>query len=111
MSASTPRTPRNGKGQRQKGDRFEREFVNFMLDANIPAIRVPLSGSTGYQKGDVRLKPASWPDPMFGELKRRKNLPEWIEKALGEHDFMAMRGDRGETLVVITAERFRDLLQ
>lgn len=103
---------RNGKCQRQRGDRFEREFVNFMLDGDIKAKRVPLSGATDFQKGDVVLYPASLGnDPLDGELKRRKCLPEWIVKALGEHDFMAMREDRGKTLVVISAELFRDLLQ
>lgn len=102
---------RNGKSCRQKGDGFERELVNFMLEGDVPAIRVPLSGATAFQKGDVRLSPACLPAPLIGELKRRKSLPEWIVKALGEHDFMAMREDRGKTLIVIDAKLFRDLLQ
>jgi hypothetical protein len=103
--------PRNGKCQRQRGDRFEREFVNFMREGDVPAQRVPLSGATDFHKGDVVLKPACLPSPLIGELKRRKSLPEWIVGALGEHDFMAMREDNGKTLVVITIDHFRDLLQ
>jgi len=104
--------PRNGKCQRQRGDRFEREFVNFMREGDIPAQRVPLSGATDFHKGDVVLRPVCMgQETLVGELKRRKALPEWIVGALGEHDFMAMREDNGKTLVVISAALFRDLLQ
>jgi hypothetical protein len=102
--------PRNGLSCKRKGYGFEREFVNFMREGDVPADRVPLSGA-GLEKGDCTLRPTFLPKPLKGELKRRKALPEWIVKALGEHDFMAMREDRGETLVVIRASLFRDLLQ
>lgn len=105
-----PNPPRNGKSCRRKGDGFEREFVNFMLEGDIQAQRVPLSGATAFHKGDVVLSPRCIPNKLTGECKRRKKLPA-IFAALGEHDFLAFRGDRGETMVCISARMFRDLLQ
>jgi hypothetical protein len=46
-----------------------------------------------------------------GECKRRKALPEWIDAALGENDFLAMRDDGGKTLIVMRLPLFGDLLQ
>lgn len=98
-----------GLSPKRKGYSYERETVNFMRDGGLECRRVPLSGA-GEEKGDVCVK-ASWGQILRGELKRRKCLPVWITRALGTHDFMAMRGDRGESLVVIRASLFRDLLQ
>lgn len=105
-----PRAPRNGRSCKRKGYEFEREFVNFMRAGFLTCDRVPLSGA-GLEKGDVKVHSPCLERKLRGELKRRKALPEWIVHALGEHDFMAMRQDRGETLVVIRADLFRDLIQ
>lgn len=107
-----PKPPRNGKSQRRKGDCFERELVNALKARGLNAMRVPLSGSTEFQKGDVVVNAGFDSTTRYvGECKRRKNLPEWIVDALGDHDFMAMREDRGRTLVVLDLKMFGDLLQ
>jgi hypothetical protein len=98
-----------GLSPKRKGYEYERATVNFMREGGLECRRVPLSGA-GDEKGDVCVT-SGFGDVYRGELKRRKSLPEWITKALGTHDFMAMRGDRGESLVVIRASLFRDLLQ
>lgn len=107
-----PKKPRNGRGQRQRGDRFEREIVQAFKDRGLESIRVPLSGATEYAKGDVEVV-ANFPGkPRYvGECKRRKNLPEWIVNALGENDFLALREDRGTTLIMLRLDMFGDLLQ
>lgn len=98
-----------GRAPKRKGYEFERATVNFMRDGGLVCRRVPLSGA-GEEKGDICVT-SSWGQTYRGELKRRKCLPEWITRALGTHDFMAMRGDRGECLIVLRANDFRDLLQ
>lgn len=97
----------SGNYSRNKGYRFEAEFVGYMLAGGVPAKRHFMSGM--YVKGDCTLSPDRHP-PLRGELKRRKCLPTWLTTALGSHDFVAMREDRGETFILMRASRFRDLL-
>lgn len=109
---SIAKPARNGRSQRVKGDRFERELVNAFKDRALDSQRVPLSGATSYAKGDVEVTAGfDGKTKYVGECKRRKSLPEWIDAALGENDFMAMREDGGKTLVVIRLDTFIDLLQ
>ncbi len=98
---------------RSRGIGYERELVNFLKEAGLHAQRVPLSGATDYAKGDVEVTPGYDADaaPLVGECKRKRSLPDWLTSALGENDFAAFREDRGETLIVIRADLFRDLLQ
>lgn len=105
--AKKPRVSKKGCGE--KGRAFERELVNFMREGDVPARRTQQSGA-GQEKADVVLSPACLPGPLVGECKRRAKLPALFAH-LGEHDFLAFREDRGETLIVIRASLFRDLLQ
>jgi Holliday junction resolvase len=100
-----------GRSPRQKGDRFERELVDLFRAHGLLAQRVPLSGATAYAKGDVEVTPSFADAPWVGECKRRKVLPQWILDALGEHQFLAIRADRAESLIVIRASAFAELLQ
>ena len=101
-----------GKMSRDKGAKYERELVNAFKDLGLSAQRVPLSGATNYAKGDVEVTAGFDGKTIFvGECKRRKNLPEWIVNALGENHFMAMRCDKGETLVMLRLGTFAELLQ
>lgn len=104
--------PRNGRYTRDRGYRFENETVNALKARGLSARRVPLSGA-GEEKGDITVTPGYAADakPLRGELKRKKVLPAWITGPLGDHDFMAMRADSSETLVVIRLSLFMDLLQ
>jgi len=101
-----------GKMSRTKGAVYERELVNDFRARGLTAQRVPLSGATDYAKGDVEVTAGYDGKTIYrGECKRRAALPEWIEKALGENDFLAMREDRGTTLIVLRLDTFGDLLQ
>ncbi|WP_103730203.1 hypothetical protein [Novosphingobium sp. HII-3] len=102
----------SGRHSRNKGANYERELVNALRDRGLTAQRVPLSGATEYAKGDVEVTAGFDGKTIFrGECKRRSALPAWIERALGENDFLAMREDRGTTLIVLRLDTFGDLLQ
>lgn len=101
-----------GRLSRTKGAVYERELVNAFKDRGLSSQRVPLSGATSYAKGDVEVTAGFDGKTIFrGECKRRAALPEWIVTALGENDFLAMREDRGTTLIVLRLPTFADLLQ
>ena len=102
-----------GAISRSRGVGYERELVNFLKEGGLKAQRVPLSGQTEYAKGDIEVTPGYDPEaaPLVGECKRKRSLPDWLTSALGENDFAAFREDHGETLIVIRAGLFRDLMQ
>jgi len=91
---------RGGRASRQKGDRGERAVVRFLREHGFAAERVPLSGAArGRFGGDVSI-------PLLGadrrvEVKCRgdgfRQLYDWLEG----HDFLIVRADRREPLVVI----------
>lgn len=101
----------SGRHSRNKGARFELEMVHLFREHGLKSERVPLSGATSYAKDDVIVQPTFANEPWRGECKRRKELPQWLSDALGEADFLALRADRHEAVVVITAKRFAELLQ
>lgn len=98
-----------GRSPKIKGYTFENECRHAALNMGLHARRVPLSGA-GEEKGDLCIT-ATFGKVYRCELKRRKALPEWIVKALGEHDVMVMRGDRGKALAVLPFEKLLELLQ
>jgi hypothetical protein len=89
-----------GRASRQKGNRLERAIVRALQEAGFAAERVPLSGAArGRFGGDVSL-------PLLGidrrvEVKARaagfRQLYDW----LADHDFLVVRADRSEPLVVL----------
>jgi Holliday junction resolvase len=89
-----------GRASRQKGNRTERALVRALQDAGFAAERVPLSGAArGRFGGDVSV-------PLLGidrrvEVKCRgtgfRQLYAWLDGA----DFLIVRSDRSEPLVVI----------
>ena len=60
-----------GKMQRDKGNRIEREIVNYLKQKSINAKRVPLSGSTDGFKGDVIIELTN--KTLKCEVKARKD--------------------------------------
>jgi hypothetical protein len=68
-----------------------------------------LSGA-GEEKGDLVLE-TGWGQKLKGECKSRGELAKWIVNALGEHDFLILKQDRGETLVMLRLPLFGDLCQ
>jgi Holliday junction resolvase len=91
---------RGGRASRDKGNRTERAIARLLQGRGFAAERVPLSGAAhGRFGGDVSV-------PLLGtdrrvEVKCRGNgfrqLYDWLEG----HDFLIVRADRREPLVVI----------
>jgi Holliday junction resolvase len=89
-----------GRASRDKGNRAERAVVRLLQARGFAAERVPLSGSMrGRFGGDVSV-------PLLGvdrrvEVKVRadgfRELYRWLDGA----DFLIVKCDRGEPLVVI----------
>ena len=89
-----------GRSPRQKGNRAERALVAFLQDHGFAAERVPLSGAArGRFAGDLSV-------PVLGvdrrvEVKVRGNgfrrLYDWLD----DHDFLIVKADRLEPLVVL----------
>ena len=89
-----------GRASRQKGNRTERALVRALQDAGFAAERVPLSGAArGRFGGDVSV-------PLLGVDRRVevkccgtgfRQLYAWLDGA----DFLIVRSDRSEPLVVI----------
>jgi len=67
-------------------------------------------GGAGIEKGDLCLT-TGWGQKLKGECKSRKQLADWIVNALGDHDFLILKQDRGETLVMLRLPLFGDLCQ
>ena len=92
---------RGGRASRDKGSRGERAVVRFLQERGFAAERVPLSGSArGRFGGDVSI-------PLLGtdrraEVKCRGDGFRELYRWLGEgRDFLIVRADRREPLVVI----------
>ncbi len=94
--------------QKQKGDRVENQMVKLLLDADIPAQRIPLSGQVGgLFSGDIRIA-----ENYTAEVKARKNGEGFatIQRWLGENDFLFLKQDRKSPIVVMTWEMFITLM-
>ena len=92
------------KMQRDKGARLERELVALHKDHGIHAERVPLSGATHYQGSghDIDVYPFfDEQAPLCGEVKGRANGFRSLYGWLDDNDFLAVRANRKEWLVVI----------
>lgn len=89
-----------GRASRDKGNRAERAIVHALQNAGFAAERVPLSGAArGRFGGDVSV-------PLLGidrrvEVKARANGFRRLYDWLGDHDFLIVRADRCEPLVVV----------
>ena len=98
----------SGKKSRDKGCRTERSIVNTFKDAGIPAERVPLSGAVhGSFGGDIIIGD----DKQKAEVKCRTNgfkkLYSWLE----DNDYLIVKADRQEPLVVMEIGRFINLFK
>jgi Holliday junction resolvase len=89
-----------GRSPRQKGNRAERALVRYLQQQGFAAERIPLSGAAGGSFcGDVTLE-------LLGsnrrvEVKCRGNGFRELYAWLAEHDFLVVRADRREPLVII----------
>jgi len=96
---------------REKGSRFEREIVEIFKEHHLPAWRMPWSGMMAHYKGDVKVKVTWEDDALTGECKVKANGFKFIYDSLGEHDFLAIKADRKEPLIVIRANKYAELIQ
>lgn len=94
-----------GKMQRNKGYRGEHNLVRILKESGIKAKRIPLSGATEFQKGDVQIQ------DFIAEVKLRKNGFKQIYKWLENSDILFIKADRKPYLAVIPLELLVDLLQ
>jgi hypothetical protein len=98
-----------GRSPYQKGFRLENSVRKYLTERGLKCRRIPLSGA-GEEKGDLVLE-TSWGQVLKGECKSRGELAKWIVNALGEHDFLILKQDRGETLVMLRLPLFADMAQ
>jgi Holliday junction resolvase len=90
----------SGARHRQKGSRVERAIVAALQAHGFASERVPLSGAArGRFGGDVSI-------PLLGvdrriEVKARRNGFAQLYGWLGDHDFLVVKADRKEPLVVL----------
>ena len=92
---------------RRRGFGYERELVNQAKDAGLSAERA--WGSDGKSLGEdseVDLKVAG----KRIQAKRRKKLASYLQPS-AEVDAVAVRQDRGETLVILKWEEYLGMLQ
>ncbi len=90
-----------GRMQRNKGNRVEREIVNYLKENGIPAKRVPLSGAAEGFKGDIIIDGS-----LKAEVKARKDGFKQIYDWLEGNDYLFIKANRKPVLVVMTIEDF-----
>lgn len=98
-----------GRAPYQKGYRLETSVRVYFQSRGLECHRVALSGA-GPEKGDICVK-THWGDTYRYECKSRKKLADWIVEALGDHEAVILKQDRGETYVLTRLSHYADLLQ
>jgi Holliday junction resolvase len=98
-----------GRAPYQKGYRLETSVRVYFQSRGLECHRVALSGA-GPEKGDICVT-ASWGQKIRIECKSRKKLADWIVDALGDHDAVILKQDRGETYVLTRLPHYADCLQ
>jgi hypothetical protein len=98
-----------GRSSPQKGYRLQNQTRLYLCEGGLDCKRIPLSGA-GHEKGDLKLV-TGWGQLLRGECKSRSKLADWIVNALGENDFLVLKEDRGEPLVMLRLKTFRDMAQ
>lgn len=95
---------RLGKASRDKGQRREREFAEL-----IGGQRVPLSGAQEGYPNDVEGMGLQW------EVKARKDgfktIYDYVLDEREKPDAVALKADRKPWLVVMTLEKFKELME
>lgn len=93
----------SGLKSRNKGQRREREFA-----ALIEGIRIPLSGAQKGFENDVEGMGLSW------EVKAKKDgfkmIYDYVLDEREKPDAVALKADRKPWLVVMTLDKFKELL-
>ena len=95
-----------GKRAKRKGYRGENELVHILRQYGIPVERVPLSGASEFQKGDLVLF-----NVLTAEVKRRKDGFKELYKWLKDRNLVFLRADRKDWIVAMDIEFFIMLLR
>lgn len=94
----------SGLKSRDKGQRREREFAEL-----IGGLRVPLSGAQKGYANDVEGMGLSW------EVKARKDgfktIYDYVLDEREKPDAVALKADRKPWLVVMTLDKFKELMK
>jgi len=96
-----------GRKERRKGTRVEYQVRNFFRQAGFECVRVPCSGNAEGFRGDLRLRVGK--TELSVEVKVRKRL--FLYKWLSEADFLVVKADRKEPLLVMELGKFLELLK
>lgn len=92
-----------GKASRDKGQRREREFAKL-----IGGKRIPLSGAQDGYPNDVEGMGLQW------EVKAKKNgfkiIYDYVLDEREQPDAIALKADRKPWLVVMTLDKFKELM-
>lgn len=102
-----------GKHNKVNGYKAERKVVKLFNDLGLPAQRVPLSGATNFQKGDIIIGDPLMRDniSMEVEVKRRNNGFGTVFKLYEESGspLLAIYTPNKGVLVVMSPEEFAKL--
>ncbi len=103
---------RQARRSRRKGAEGEREVVALHRDMGIQAVKVPLSGATGYHGGedvDIHVDDG---EPLKCQVKRQATDSGWktILGQLGNACALFFRVDRGEWHVLMPLATYERLL-
>jgi len=99
---------------KEKGDRGERALVKKLSEIKgVMAARIPLSGAAGGEfAGDLAIRIGTMP-PTKGEVKCRHAAAGWktIKKWLGANDYLFLKEDLNQALVVMPFHVFQSLVE
>jgi hypothetical protein len=98
-----------GRAPAAKGYRLENQTRLYLCERGLDCKRIPLSGA-GDEKGDLKLV-TGWGQTLKGECKSRGELAKWIVTALNGMDFVVLKQDRGEAIVMLRLPLFADMAQ
>jgi hypothetical protein len=99
---------RGGRRARVKGDRIEREIVSRHVAIRVKAERYPLSGASRFRGSghDVEIYVFGTDEaPLVAEVKLRRFGAGFVtlEKWLREHDYLFLRRNSAEPMVLLPA--------
>jgi Holliday junction resolvase len=96
-----------GKKSKRKGYRIEHNIEKILREEGITAKRIPLSGAS-WMKGDIFIELLN--KGYVGEVKARKEGFKEIYKWLDGKDFLFLRADRKDFLIVMNIKTFLELI-
>lgn len=120
QATATPASPKRTRTSSQKarwsvrkGKRVEKETLEKMRELGLDARLTQHSGATAdkSEKGDVLLKTAI--GQLRGEVKARGSKEGFIKvlRWLGKNDFLIIKPDRCEPIVVLPEKTFRKIAE